>query len=238
MWHGFRIRLCSTVAATLYDLIPRDERPGNDALLGRFLEYTEGKRLQLYAAQESAILELFEEKNVILNTPTGSGKSLVAAALHFKAIAQGKRSIYTCPIKALVNEKWLALCHEFGPENVGLSTGDASVNREAPILCCTAEILANIALREGAEANVQEVIMDEFHYYADRERGVAWQVPLLTLSQARFLLMSATLGDTLFFEEELTRLNRRATPPFTRRFGLCLWSILTPRRRWPKRWNC
>ena len=211
MWHGFRIRLCSTVAATLYDLIPRDERPGNDALLGRFLEYTEGKRLQLYAAQESAILELFEEKNVILNTPTGSGKSLVAAALHFKAIAQGKRSIYTCPIKALVNEKWLALCHEFGPENVGLSTGDASVNREAPILCCTAEILANIALREGAEANVQEVIMDEFHYYADRERGVAWQVPLLTLSQARFLLMSATLGDTLFFEEELTRLNRRAT---------------------------
>jgi superfamily II RNA helicase len=196
---------------TLYDLIPRDERPGNDVLLGRFLEYTEGKRLRLYPAQEAAILEVFEEKNVILNTPTGSGKSLVAAAVHFKAIAQGKRSIYTCPIKALVNEKWLGLCREFGPDNVGLSTGDASVNRDAPILCCTAEILANIALREGAQANVQEVIMDEFHYYADRERGVAWQVPLLTLPQARFLLMSATLGDTTFFEEELTRLNGRPT---------------------------
>src|SRR3954453_21943606 len=196
---------------TLYDLIPRDTATNNDALLGRFLEYAEGRKLQLYPTQESAILELYEEKNVILNTPTGSGKSLVAAALHFKALAQGKRSIYTCPIKALVNEKGMALCRDFGPENVGLSTGDASVNRDAPILCCTAEILANIALREGAKAGVQEVIMDEFHYYADRDRGVAWQVPLLTLPQARFLLMSATLGDTTFFEEELTRLNGRPT---------------------------
>ena len=196
---------------TLYELLPRTERPVNDVLLGKFLEYAEGKRLQLYPAQEAALLELFEDRNVILNTPTGSGKSLVASALHFKSIAQGKRSIYTCPIKALVNEKWLALCREFGPDNVGLSTGDASVNRDAPILCCTAEILANIALREGERADVREVIMDEFHYYADRERGVAWQVPLLILRQARFLLMSATLGDTAFFEEELTRLTGRPT---------------------------
>jgi len=199
------------VPDTLYDLIPRDENFTNDVLLGRFLEYTERKRLRLYPAQETAILELFEEKNVILNTPTGSGKSLVAAALHFKALVQGKRSVYTCPIKALVNEKWMALCREFGPDNVGLSTGDATVNRDAPIVCCTAEILANIALREGSQAAFQEVIMDEFHYYADRERGVAWQVPLLTLPQARFLLMSATLGDTSFFEEELTKRNRRPT---------------------------
>ncbi|MGN6644540.1 MAG: DEAD/DEAH box helicase [Verrucomicrobiota bacterium] len=199
------------MSKNLYDLIPRGEDLSNDLLLERFLEFTESRKLQLYSAQESAILELFEEKNVILNTPTGSGKSLVATALHFKALAQGRRSIYTCPIKALVNEKWMALCREFGPDNVGLSTGDASVNRDAPILCCTAEILANIALREGAQANIGDVIMDEFHYYADRERGVAWQVPLLTLPQARFLLMSATLGDTAFFEEELTRLNGRPT---------------------------
>jgi len=199
------------VAVTLYDLIPRDEALGNDVLLGRFLEYVESKHLQLYPAQESAILDLFEEKNVILNTPTGSGKSLVAAAVQFKALAQGKRSVYTCPIKALVNEKWMALCREFGPDNVGLSTGDATVNRDAPILCCTAEILANIALREGPQANFQVVIMDEFHYYADRERGVAWQVPLLTLPQVRFLLMSATLGDTTFFEEEVTKRNGRPT---------------------------
>ena len=196
---------------TLYDLIPRGQELGNDVLLGRFLEYTESKRFELYPAQENAVLELFEEKNVILNTPTGSGKSLVAAAVQFKALAQGKRSVYTCPIKALVNEKWMALCREFGPDNVGLSTGDASVNRNAPILCCTAEILANIALREGGRTDFQEVIMDEFHYYADRERGVAWQVPLLTLPQARFLLMSATLGETAFFEEELTKRNGRPT---------------------------
>jgi len=199
------------VSATLYDLIPRDERPGNDLLLERFLDYVSGRRLQLYPAQETAILELYDEKNVILNTPTGSGKSLVATALHFQGIARGRRSIYTCPIKALVNEKFMALCREFGPDNVGLCTGDASVNRDAPILCCTAEILANIALREGAAASVRDVVMDEFHYYADRERGVAWQVPLLTLPQARFLLMSATLGDTTFFEAELTRLTGRPT---------------------------
>jgi superfamily II RNA helicase len=134
---------------TLFDLLPRDGDSSSDNLLGRFLDYAEGKRLTLYPAQEAAILELFEDKNVILNTPTGSGKSLVAAAMHFKSLAQGRRSVYTCPIKALVNEKWLGLCREFGPENVGLSTGDASVNRDAPILCCTAEVLANVALREG-----------------------------------------------------------------------------------------
>jgi superfamily II RNA helicase len=205
------IAILEEVSVTLYDVIPRDEHLSNDVLLGKFLEYIEAKQLQLYPAQETAILELFEERNVILNTPTGSGKSLVASALHFKALAQGKRSIYTCPIKALVNEKWMALCREFGPDNVGLSTGDASVNRDASILCCTAEILSNIALREGESANVQDVIMDEFHYYADRDRGVAWQVPLLTLPRARFLLMSATLGDTTFFEGELTRLNGRPT---------------------------
>ncbi|MHB9008720.1 MAG: DEAD/DEAH box helicase [Limisphaerales bacterium] len=199
------------MAATLYDRLPRLEAPTNDRLLGQFLEHVDDRRLTLYAAQEAAILELFEERNVILNTPTGSGKSLVATALHFKALAQGKRSVYTCPIKALVNEKWMALCREFGPDNVGLSTGDATVNRDAPILCCTAEILANIALREGSQAAVQEVVMDEFHWYADRDRGVAWQIPLLTLPQARFLLMSATLGDTSFFESELTRLTGRAT---------------------------
>jgi superfamily II RNA helicase len=195
----------------LKDLLPRNERLGNDELLGRFLEYTQARHRELYPAQEAAILELFDDKNVILNTPTGSGKSLVATALHFQAIAQGRRSIYTCPIKALVNEKFMALCREFGPDNVGLSTGDGTVNHDAPILCCTAEILANLALREGALANVQDVVMDEFHYYADRERGVAWQIPLLTLPKVRFLLMSATLGDTSFFEAELTRLTGRQT---------------------------
>ena len=161
----------------------------------------------MYESQENAVLELFDGKNVILNTPTGSGKSLVAEALHFISLACGRRSAYTCPIKALVNEKWMALCKEFGPENVGLSTGDATVNMGAPILCCTAEILENRALGEGELLDIQDVVMDEFHYYSDRERGVAWQVPLLTLPQTRFLLMSATIGKTDFFEQAISRLN-------------------------------
>ncbi len=181
------------------------------ALLEAFLEFVATQNLTLYPAQEEAVLALFEGHNVILNTPTGSGKSLVAVAMHFASIAAGRRSYYTCPIKALVNEKFLAMCRDFGPENVGMVTGDASVNGAAPIICCTAEILSNIALREGEKALVDDVIMDEFHYYSDRERGVAWQVPLLTLPQARFMLMSATLGDVSQFEKGLTALNQRPT---------------------------
>ena len=191
--------------------LPSSSGASNDELLSCFLEYVTEKKLELYPAQEEAVLELFEDRNVILNTPTGSGKSLVATALHFRSLAMGRRSVYTSPIKALVNEKFLALCRDFGPDNVGMATGDATVNRNAPILCCTAEILANYALRNGAQAPFREVIMDEFHYYADQERGVAWQVPLLTMSESRFLLMSATMGPMDFFRDELTRLTRAET---------------------------
>ena len=178
---------------------------GAEELLMSFMEWAESRGTTLYPAQEEAILELLDGKNVILNTPTGSGKSMVALALHFDSIAHGRKSVYTCPIKALVNEKWMALCKEFGPENVGLSTGDATVNRDAPILCCTAEILSNMALCEGEKLAITDLVMDEFHYYSDRERGVAWQIPLLTLPQSRFLLMSATVGATEFFEREMTK---------------------------------
>lgn len=192
-------------------LLPPEGMLNEGDLLSLFLEYIKEKNLDLYPAQEDAILALYEGKNVVLNTPTGSGKSLVATALHFQSLALGRRSMYTCPIKALVNEKFLALCKEFGPELVGMITGDATVNGQAPIICCTAEILSNMALRDGEHAPVVDVIMDEFHYYADRERGVAWQIPLLTLPRARFLIMSATLGETAFFESELTRLTGRET---------------------------
>ncbi|MBB5351163.1 superfamily II RNA helicase [Haloferula luteola] len=183
----------------------------NDAVLEAFLEYLLSAGIEPYDHQENAILELFAGKNVILNTPTGSGKSLVAMAMQFRAICLGRRSYYTVPIKALANEKFLSLCRTFGPERVGMITGDATVNPSAPVICCTAEILSNLALREGSRAEVDDVIMDEFHYYSDKERGVAWQVPLLTLPQATFLLMSATLGDTGFFEKELTALNGAPT---------------------------
>ncbi|MDH3679816.1 MAG: DUF3516 domain-containing protein [Acidimicrobiia bacterium] len=185
--------------------------PDPDALLDGFVDFVSGQGISLYDAQESAILELLAGNNVILNTPTGSGKSLVAAAAHYVALADDQRSVYTAPIKALVSEKFFALCRDFGAERVGMITGDARVNPDAPIICCTAEILANWALRDGAQTDVDVVIMDEFHYYADPQRGWAWQVPLLELPRCQFLLMSATLGRTDLFEDDLTRRTGRET---------------------------
>lgn len=174
-------------------------------LLEAFLDYAIEQKLELYPAQEAAILEVFEGNHVVLNTPTGSGKSLVALAACFRALAEGQFAFYTAPIKALVTEKFFELCRILGPSKVGMMTGDATVNRDAPIICCTAEILSNLALREGEQAQADWVVMDEFHYYSDPERGVAWQLPLLTLPQSRFLLMSATLGNPEFFCEDLER---------------------------------
>ena len=183
----------------------------SDEILDSFLQFLEDSGTTPYDHQEEAILELFAGNNVILNTPTGSGKSLVALALQFRAICLNRRCYYTVPIKALANEKFLSLCNTFGPEKVGMITGDATVNPEAPVICCTAEILANLALRDGARAPADDVIMDEFHYYSDHERGIAWQIPLLTLPKARFLLMSATIGDTEFFQKTITELTGAPT---------------------------
>jgi len=181
-----------------------------DESLDRFVAWVGESGLSLYPAQEEALLELWAGKHVVLSTPTGSGKSLVALALHWKALCEGRRSFYTAPVKALVSEKFFALCEELGPENVGMLTGDASINWAAPVICCTAEVLANMALRQGEAADAPCVVMDEFHFYADPARGVAWQVPLLLLERTQFLLMSATLGNTAPIEEKLARQSGRA----------------------------
>lgn len=196
-------------AGGLVDALPRDNDP--DALYEAFMAWSEEQGLQLYPHQEEAAIELFSGNNVVLATPTGSGKSMVAIAAHFAAMANDEITYYTAPIKALVSEKFFALCAIFGAENVGMLTGDASVNSRAPIICCTAEVLANIALREGADADIGQVVMDEFHFYAEPQRGWAWQVPLLTLPQAQFLLMSATLGDVTDLRDDLTQRTGRET---------------------------
>lgn len=182
-----------------------------DELFTTFAAWAEANGTTLYPAQEEALIELVSGANVVLATPTGSGKSLVATGAQYAALAAGRRSYYTAPIKALVSEKFFALCDVFGAANVGMLTGDAAVNPDAPIIACTAEILANIALREGADANIGLVVMDEFHFYGDPDRGWAWQVPLLELPHAQFLLMSATLGDVTFLREDLTRRTGRPT---------------------------
>jgi hypothetical protein len=198
-------------AAPLARLLDDRASLTRDLALERFLDHVAGEGLTLYPAQEEALLEIFAGKNVVLATPTGSGKSLVAEAMCFAAMADGARAFYTFPIKALVSEKFFSLCRLFGPDDVGMITGDARVNPDAPIICCTAEILANTALRHGEDAPVDVVIMDEFHYYADRDRGVAWQIPLLALSRCRFLLMSATMGAPERFAELLTAKTNRPT---------------------------
>ena len=194
---------------TLIDQLPPAADP--DSVFDAFADWAERQGLSLYPHQEEALIEIVSGANVIVSSPTGSGKSLVAAGAHFAALAQGVRSFYTAPIKALVSEKFFALCEMFGADSVGMMTGDASVNATAPIICCTAEILANIALREGARADVGQVVMDEFHFYADPHRGWAWQVPLIELPQAQFVLMSATLGDVSRFERDLSRRTGRPT---------------------------
>ena len=193
----------------LTDELPATTEP--DDLYQAFERWVQAQGLALYPAQADALIEIVSGSNVIVNTPTGSGKSLIAVGAHFTALAGGQRSFYTAPIKALVSEKFFALCATFGAENVGMMTGDTSVNPSAPIVCCTAEILANLALREGSQADVGQVVMDEFHFYAESDRGWAWQVPLIELTGAQFVLMSATLGDVSRFEADLTRRTGRPT---------------------------
>ena len=198
---------------TLTERLPDEHGP--DAVFDTFVTWCADRGLTLYPAQEEALIEVVSGSNVILGTPTGSGKSLVAAGAHFAALGAGQRSFYTAPIKALVSEKFFDLCATFGSDSVGMMTGDASVNSEAPIICCTAEVLANLALRYGVDTPVDHVVMDEFHFYADPDRGWAWQVPLLELRRAQFLLMSATLGDVSRFEADLSRRTGRPTAVVT-----------------------
>ncbi len=182
-----------------YPNIPAEEA------LDLFLGWVDSRGIELWPHQEEALLSLAAGDHLILGTPTGSGKSMVALGMCFMSVCTDRRAYYTAPIKALVSEKFFDLVELFGRENVGMITGDASINAGAPIICCTAEILANQALREGEKCDVGCVAMDEFHFYADPDRGWAWQVPLLTLPHTQFLLMSATLGDTSTIAEALSK---------------------------------
>ncbi len=186
-----------------------------DAVYEAFVAWAESTGITLYPAQDESLIEIVGGSDLILSTPTGTGKSLVAVGAHFAALARGDRTFYTAPIKALVSEKFFALVDIFGAENVGMMTGDSAVNADAPIICCTAEILANLALRQGADTPVGQVVMDEFHFYSDPDRGWAWQVPLLLLNRAQFVLMSATLGDVTALAADLSRRTGRETATVT-----------------------
>ena len=190
----------------LDSLIPADDperAPEPDEIYLAFSEWAESTGRPLYPHQDEALSQILSDRHVIAATPTGSGKSMIALAAHTASLARDARSYYTAPLKALVSEKFFELVRLFGADNVGMITGDTSINAAAPIICCTAEILANQALREGGDLDADTVVMDEFHYYADPQRGWAWQVPLLELPRAQMVLMSATLGDVSFFVRDL-----------------------------------
>ncbi|OBC00464.1 DEAD/DEAH box helicase [Gordonia sp. 852002-50395_SCH5434458] len=187
----------------------------DDAAFDTFTGWWADRGIDLYPHQEESLLELISGNNVILATPTGSGKSLVASGAIYFARCRGQRAFYTAPIKALVSEKFFDLCAQFGADQVGLMTGDASVNSTAPIICATAEIVANLALRDGPNSDIGVLVSDEFHFYGESDRGWAWEVPLIELPHTQFLLMSATLGDISFFVDDLSRRTGRTTTAVT-----------------------
>ncbi|KAB1646519.1 MULTISPECIES: DEAD/DEAH box helicase [unclassified Pseudoclavibacter] len=194
-----------TVPSLAERLTPDRDRDDLDAAFEQFFDWVSARGIEPYEHQQEAVLELAGDAHVILATPTGSGKSLVAIGAIFLALWRGGRAAYTAPIKALVSEKFFDMIEIFGADRVGMLTGDSAVNSDADVICCTAEIVANQALRDGDRAGLDTVVMDEFHYYGDSERGWAWQVPLLLLADARFLLMSATLGDVSGLRADLAR---------------------------------
>lgn len=199
----------------LDDLEDRGLLTDDDALYEAFSSWASSTGRPLYRHQDESLIEILSGNHVIAATPTGSGKSMIALAAHFVSMAHGGRSYYTAPLKALVSEKFFDLVSLFGADNVGMVTGDVSLNADAPIICCTAEILANQSLREGATLDADMIVMDEFHFYADPQRGWAWQVPLLELTRPQFIAMSATLGDTTVFRKQWTDRTGRPTVEIT-----------------------
>ena len=199
----------------LDDLEDRGLLTDDDALYEAFSSWASSTGRPLYRHQDESLIEILSGNHVIAATPTGSGKSMIALAAHFVSMAHGGRSYYTAPLKALVSEKFFDLVSLFGADNVGMVTGDVSLNADAPIICCTAEILANQSLREGPTLDADMIVMDEFHFYADPQRGWAWQVPLLELTRPQFIAMSATLGDTTVFRKQWTERTGRPTVEIT-----------------------
>ena len=200
--------------ASLRDLLPA---PGADPMdvVDAFGAWAAESGRPLYPHQEEAALALAMGEHVVLATPTGSGKSLVAMAGIALALNAGRRAVWTAPIKALVAEKFFDLVDLLGAEQVGLATGDASINPDAPVLVCTAEVLANHALTTGAASEYGFACLDEFHYYAERDRGWAWQVPLLELTGCQMLLASATLGDMSAITTDLEERSGRSVASVT-----------------------
>lgn len=156
--------------------------------------------------QRKAFIAIELDKNVLVSAPTGSGKTLVADFGIFITKRRGLRSIYTTPIKALSNQKYRELTERHGVENVGLLTGDNSINKDAPIVVMTTEVLRNMIYEDFSRTlDIGLVVMDEVHYLADRNRGVVWEEVLILLPKEIVVVaLSATVSNALEIGDWLT----------------------------------
>jgi len=147
--------------------------------------------------QIAALDALDEDKNVLVAAPTGSGKTVIAEYAVGRARQDSKRAFYTAPIKALSNQKFLELSAHYGASEVGLLTGDTTINPSAPILVMTTEVLRNmIYARSGALENLAYVILDEVHFLQDAYRGPVWEEVIIHLEpEVRLVCLSATVSN-------------------------------------------
>jgi superfamily II RNA helicase len=158
---------------------------------------------QLDDFQRQAIAALNQGKSVVVCAPTGSGKTLIGEYAIHQALSQGKRVFYTTPLKALSNQKLRDFREQFGAEQVGLLTGDVSVNRDAPILVMTTEIFRNMLYgtpigQVGTSLfGVEAVVLDECHYMNDRQRGTVWEESIIYCpKEIQLVALSATVANS------------------------------------------
>jgi len=169
--------------------------------------FVDGLNFELDRFQLEAIDAVDEHVNVLVSAPTGSGKTLVANYAIGRILDRDQRAFYTTPLKALSNQKFKELGEIFGVSNVGLLTGDTTINRQAQIVVMTTEVLRNMLLTESDQLRTLGlVILDEVHYLQDPFRGGVWEeVLILTPPAVRFVALSATIGNARFlgdwFEE-------------------------------------
>jgi hypothetical protein len=179
-----------------------------DLELAFYEKFLWGRGLEPYPVQEQAIAPIIAGKSVMVTVPTGTGKTLMAKAALFAALAKGQKAVYTTPLRALTEEKFRELCVDFGEDNVGFATGDYKVNREAPIQVEVAEILWNRIFGDRQVMPADVVIMDEGHYFNDPERGYVWEQSIIGLDpRAQLVILSATVGrpDKFVHWVEMTR---------------------------------
>jgi ATP-dependent RNA helicase HelY len=178
-----------------------------------FKDFAELYAFPLDEFQQRACREIEEGRGVLVAAPTGSGKTVIGEFAVHLALATGRKAFYTTPIKALSNQKYHDLVRRYGPDQVGLLTGDNVVNGEAPVVVMTTEVLRNMLYAGSATlSGLGFVVMDEVHYLADRSRGAVWEEVIIHLPESVTVVsLSATVSNAEEFGEWLTTVRGETT---------------------------